>query len=272
MHGQSFAVIRDNDLYLIWEPGAMSAYEFGGQYYYRSKNRVYASEDILHFRSELGDYTQGQSKTKTMNEVITALKTKTLEQVQHGFNTKAFLYGLPANKQSSQAKAFQSDLSDFVRDNSGFKVLSMGGGQELKKLDIDYKTESFVIFKKLLRREIYNLFGISQTLASDSDRPASTYKTMTEALAVFIRLHLSPTLSIFESELSEKLLTQNELINGYSIKFNFENLLRGDSETIYKNFSLASGQQAFLTPNEIRKKLGLSAVIGGDMLGGNNEN
>ena len=275
LNGEAHCLIQgDNpdNLFLYWNKGDCYSFETGKQNspearrYYRSNEKTFSPEDILHFRGELGATERGASKLSSMDEVINNLKQVTSNVLKYGFASKGILTGIGDSSNKEEVKAFQKTLKSYFGDNeSGYRVLSLDTGQELKTFTPDLKTEHFINLKKLLTREIYSLFGISQALASDNASSVS-YKALTEALNTFSKVHLSPTLAIIESELSEKLLNTSEKLLGYKINFDLDALHRGDSETIYKNLSLASGQQAFLTPNEIRYKLSLPSVPSGDEL------
>ena len=282
MHGASYVRILSgtsgmpSELFLYWNSSDISPFYSTAfkqrtpeqKIYYRSGTdaRVFASEDMLIIREDLGQEYLGQSRLKSMNEIISSLKQKTVNQIKFGFNSKGLLTGLPGNKAKDDIQKFQKALSDFLKDESGFNIMNLRAGQELKNFQVDTKPESFVILRKHLVRSIYGLFNVPQVLSQDHDRPASTYKIMHEALSVFIKTQVSPILSLIESEFSEKLLNESELMNGYRVHFNLENLLKGDIETQYKNLMIGTGQHAFLSANEARMKIGMRAIEGGDQL------
>ena len=72
----------------------------------------------------------------------------------------------------------------------------------------------------------------------------------------------------YEEEISYKLLSREEIDNGYHFKFNVAVILRADLHTQIN--TLSNGVANFIyTPNEARALLDLEAKPGGDKLLGN---
>jgi phage portal protein BeeE len=72
----------------------------------------------------------------------------------------------------------------------------------------------------------------------------------------------------YEEELTYKLLSDEEIANGYHFKFNVSVILRADLATQIN--TLSTGVSNFIyTPNEARAMLDLEAKEGGDKLLGN---
>ncbi|MEG1519912.1 MAG: phage portal protein, partial [Clostridia bacterium] len=69
----------------------------------------------------------------------------------------------------------------------------------------------------------------------------------------------------YEEELGNKLLSVDELADGYFFKFNVNVILRADLKTQIESLNTAV-QGGIKTPNEARSMLDLPSVVGGDVL------
>lgn len=274
--GNAFARIFDNngipnELHLFYESNDIQSYQderdYNSDIFYRDqKSRVILAEDMLHFRLETGSSYLGSPKIKTIQELLDEMRTSFQSVLKYSFQGRGILQGLSNSQNKEEVAKLKRRLTNFF-SNGNFNILTLDTGQDLKNFSPDFKVKEFVEIRRVLRREIYNLFGVNSIIASDSDSGGgSQYKSQTEALSIFTRTHLSPFLATIESELSDKLLTDEEKRADYKIRFDLSELLRGDQETLYTNLQKALGQKPFLTINEARSLLGFDPLLDGDKI------
>lgn len=114
--------------------------------------------------------------------------------------------------------------------------------------------------------QIANAFGIKPVQINDYSK--SSYNSSESQNLAFLVETLLYILEQYEEELNYKLLTSEEIKQGYYFKFSTGILLRTDLKTQVE--SLTKGIANFLyTPNEARAFLDLDAKEGGDKLIGN---
>lgn len=109
--------------------------------------------------------------------------------------------------------------------------------------------------------DISRIFGVPMHLLSSLER--ATFNNIEHLTLQFVKLTIVQLCTRIEQEFERKLFTKKELGN-YSINFNMEGLLRGDTKTrsaYYRTmFSIGA-----LTINEIRQKENMNRVEGGDI-------
>ena len=72
----------------------------------------------------------------------------------------------------------------------------------------------------------------------------------------------------YEEEITYKIISREDIDNGYHVKFNVAVILRADLKTQIETLSKAVSSFLY-TPNEARAKLDMCALTGGDKLLGN---
>lgn len=107
-------------------------------------------------------------------------------------------------------------------------------------------------------------FGMAPVMIGHGDKQSS-WPTSTEAQAVlFVQYVLRELLARIEQEIRRSLLTPPERLSFFG-EFAVEGLLRGDSKT-RAEFYASALQNAWMTPNEIRRLENLPPMPGGDVL------
>src|SRR5690606_24990440 len=116
---------------------------------------------------------------------------------------------------------------------------------------------------QLTIRQIAAAFGIKMHQLNDLSR--ATYNNTTEQQKEFYTDTLQPILTGYEQELTYKLFLDEEIENGFFVRFNADAILRADIKSRYDAYRLAI-QSGFLTPNEVRELEEREPKEGGDQL------
>lgn len=136
-----------------------------------------------------------------------------------------------------------------------------GDSMEFKPISINPADAQMLESRKFSVIEICRFFGVSPIKAFDTT--ASTYNNIEQANLSFLTDTLSPLIEKVENEFNRKLFRPSEK-KIYSVQFNVDSLLRGDLAAQSEYFSKLF-QIGVLTANDIRKKLNMAPIPGGDI-------
>ena len=116
---------------------------------------------------------------------------------------------------------------------------------------------------ELTIRQIAAAFGIKMHQLNDLER--ATHTNISEQQRQFYIDTLMAILTMYEQELTYKLLLDSELNKGYYCKFNVDAITRADIKTRYEAYRIGV-QGGFLKPNEVRAREEMESAEGGDVL------
>lgn len=164
-------------------------------------------------------------------------------------------------------KAKHNFREKFESMSSGLKnshrVALMPIGYQFVPIALNMHDAQFLENNQLTIRQIAAAWGIKMHQLNDLTR--ATHTNVTEQQKEFYTDTLQPILTMYEQELTYKLLLDEEIENGYFIRFNVDAILRGDLKTRYEAYRIGV-QGGFLAPNEARGKEDLPPMEGGDQL------
>jgi HK97 family phage portal protein len=112
-------------------------------------------------------------------------------------------------------------------------------------------------------RQIASAFGIKQHMVNDLS--GAKFGNVQQQTEEFYRDTLQSILTMYEQELTYKLLTEKEVNTGYYLEFNVDAILRTTLKERYDAYKVGI-DGGFLQPNEARDKEGLPRIDGGDQL------
>ena len=155
-----------------------------------------------------------------------------------------------------------SDLDDEETRN----IIPLPVGTSLNPLNIKLTDNQFIEVKKYSAIQIASAFGIKPVQIGDYEK-ASYASSEHQQLSFYVDTLLY-ILKQYEEEINYKLLSTDDIKNGYYFKFNVAVILRADMKSQIE--TLCQGISNFLyTPNEARALLDMEAKDGGDQLLGN---
>ena len=247
------------DLYYLYSVGD-KMYRFG-------------SEEVLHFKSSntldgvLGVSVQDQLRM-TIGGAVKSQKMLN-RMYESGFTAKAVLQ-YTGNLNDANVKTFVEGIEKYAKgglsDEDIKNIIPIPLGSQLTPLNVKLADNQFIEVKQYTALQIASAFGIKPYQIGDYTK--SSYASAEAQQLSFYVDTLLYIIKQYEEELTYKLLSSDEISNGYHFKFNVAVILRADLAT--QITTLSTGVANFIyTPNEARGMLDLEAKPGGDRLLGN---
>ena len=244
--------------------------------YYRYQTpqgvRVYSSEEVLHFKShDTEDGLAGISMRRRLASTITGnTKAQQLinQMIESGMLSKTVL-NYTGSMNDQNVKQLVKEVTKYVKGEgaSGVdKLIPMPQGFALTPLNMKLADSQFLELRQYSAMQIASAFGVKPYQIGDYTK--SSYASAEMQQLSFLVDTLLYIVKQYEEELESKLLTADEIANGYHIKFDTSVLLRTEFKTMVDTLS-AAVSNFLMTPNEARTRLDLPAKEGGDQLLGN---
>lgn len=244
-------------------------------YIYSHAGKLYkfSSEQIIHLKtSNTFDGIKGISVREQLKTTITGnIKSqKMLNQMyKSGFTAKAVVQ-YTADLSGENLKKFKEKIEDFagsdLDDKEVKNIIPIPVGTTLTPLNIKLADNQFIDIKKYSALQIASAFGIKPNQIGDYEK--SSYASSEAQQLSFYVDTLLYILKQYEEELNYKLLSLDEIENGFYFKFNIAVILRADLKTQIETLSKAVSNFLY-TPNEARTLLDKESKPGGDKLLGN---
>ena len=249
------------------QPDIYYLYSAGGKLY------KFGSEEILHFKSSnsfdglVGISVQNQLKT-TIGGSVKSQKLLN-KMYESGFTAKAVLQ-YTGSLSDENTKAFVAGIESYakgeLREDGVENIIPIPLGSTLTPLNVKLADNQFIEVKQYTSGQIAAAFGIKPYQYNDLSK--SSYASVEAQQLSFYVDTLLYIIKQYEEELTYKLLTTDEINEGYHFKFNVAVLLRADLATQINTLSVGVSNFIY-TPNEARAMLDLEAKEGGDKLLGN---
>lgn len=147
--------------------------------------------------------------------------------------------------------------------NNSHRIALLPIGYQFKEIALNMHDAQFLENNQLTIRQIASAFGIKMHQLNDLSR--ATHTNVAEQQKEFYTDTLQPILTMYEQEMTYKLLLDDEIRDGYFFRFNVDAILRSDIKTRYEAYRIGV-QGGFLAPNEARAKEELPPLEGGDQL------
>lgn len=260
-------VYYDDAKILADQPDIYYVYSGGG------KNYRFSSEEVLHFKSSntldgiVGISVQDQLKS-TIGGGVKSQKMLN-KMYDSGFTAKAVLnYTGSLNDANVQelVRMTEAYAKGDLKDKGVENIIPIPLGFSLNPLNVKLADNQFVEVRQYTALQIASAFGIKPYQIGDYTK--SSYASAEAQQLSFLVDTLLYIIKQYEEEISYKLLSREEIDNGYHFKFNVAVILRADLHTQIN--TLSNGVANFIyTPNEARALLDLEAKPGGDKLLGN---
>lgn len=268
-------ILPSNDVEVWYDDAKILADQPDIYYIYSGAGKTYrfGSEEILHFKSSntldglIGVSVQDQLKM-TIGGAVKSQKMLN-RMYESGFTAKAVLQ-YTGNLNDENVKAFVQGIETYARgglsDEDIKNIIPIPLGSNLTPLNVNLGDNQFIEVKQYTALQIASAFGIKPYQIGDYTK--SSYASAEAQQLSFYVDTLLYIIKQYEEELTYKLLSWEEITNGYHFKFNVAVILRADLKTQIETLSNAVSNFIY-TPNEAREKLDLEAKPGGDKLLGN---
>lgn len=232
---------------------------------------VKRGDEVLHIRGPIGDSLSGTSTLSVCRNVFDdamAADSAASAMFDNGVSPSGILY-TPDNVQLTpeQREAFETKLSEKHRGamRTGTPML-LDKGIKWQQLTINPSDAQMLESRKFSGEEICRIFGIPPAMVGFGDA-SSNWGTGKEVDVLgFQKFTLRKRLKRIEQALLKQLVPLAERrAQGITIEFNFDALLRGDTEARYNAYEKAI-RMGIATRNECRALENLPPIEGGDVV------
>lgn len=257
----------DDDTILSDVPDIYYIYSHGGKMY------QFSSEQILHFKtSNTFDGIKGIAVREQLKMTIDGnIKAQKMlnSMYKSGFTAKAVVQ-YTSDLSDKNLEKFKNKIEKFagsdLDDEETKNIIPIPIGTTLTPLNIKLADNQFVDVKKYSALQIASAFGIKPNQIGDYEK--SSYASAEAQQLSFYVDTLLYIIKQYEEELNYKLLSDEDIENGYYFKFNIAVILRADLKTQVDTLCQAISNFLY-TPNEARALLDMESKEGGDQLLGN---
>ena len=225
-------------------------------------------DSMLHFKTSSSfDGITGRPVRDMLSETLVGnLKAQKMlnKLYDNGFTAKmAVQYTGSLNDEL--VKKYVKGIEDYAtgKVDDVKSIIPIPIGSTLTPLNVNLTDNQFLELKKYSALQIAAAFGIKPNQINDYEK--SSYASSEAQQLAFYVDTLLYIIKQYEEEICNKLLSDEEIANGYNAKFNISVILRADSEKQTQSLKEAV-QGSLRTPNEARAMLDLPARPGGDVL------
>lgn len=232
---------------------------------------VRPGEQMLHIRGAMGDGISGTSTLSACRAVFEdalAAETAAGAMFQNGVSPSGILstadsVALTKDQRDLLEKLLQEKYMGAVRAG---RPMLLDNGMKWTQLSINPQDAQMLESRKFSGEQICRLFGVPPAMVGFGDK-ASNWGTGKEVDVLgFQKFTLRKRLKRIEQALLKQLVPLAERrAQGITIEFNFEGLLRGDTESRYNAYERAI-RMGIATRNECRALENLPPIEGGDVV------
>lgn len=252
--------IDDVDLFKTGANPMFFMYQQGGIEY------KFSYEDVLYF---LGMTKDGIDPMPIREQLQTVIENAgeaqrfTNNYLKNGLHARGVVkyIGDLDEKSQTELQARMNRVSGGI-EKAG-QLLPLPIGFDYQSISTSLADSQFVELQALSERQIASAFGVKMHQLNSLER--ATHHNQEQQNKEFYEDTLQPKLTGYEEEMTYKLLTEQEISEGYFIRFNVDAMLRSDLKTRYESYGVGI-QNGVLEPNEARAKENLPPKPGGDQL------
>lgn len=223
------------------------------------EKKLIAEEDLLHFRFRFCENDYFGDDNEPLREVVSVDDDLWSSVVNWSRNSAALRGVLAANGvlKDEDIERINKRMKDTFLDtenSGGFLVVD----NKFNFTQISSSASGIDRnYLNMTKQDIYEYFGVNEKLVNGSATP--------QEIQAFHQLTIRPLLSMIESELNRKLITDRELGFNHHFLFTGDNLSHMSPNDKNSTVTLLSNLGC-LTRNEIREGYGYFPVPGGDVL------
>ena len=224
------------------------------------------SDEILHFKGFTYDGIVGLSPIEYLKQIIENAGSAS-EFLNNSFKSGMQVKGIVhyiGDLNPDAEKRFREKFEQMANGlKNANKIALLPIGYKFEPISLTMADAQFIENTQLTIKQIATAFGIKNHQLNDLDR--ATHSNIVEHQREFYIDTLLPILTMYEQELTYKMMLQKEIEAGYYIKFNVDAILRSDIKTRYEAYRMGI-QSGFITPNEVRAMEEREPLEGGDKL------
>ncbi len=227
---------------------------------------IYDYEDVLHYRSSIMscDGFSGLAVRDILHSTLDSKKeADSLNRsiYRSGITGKAVLEYVGDLDSKAERKLLKKIEDYAVGEQNYGKIIPLPLGMKMTPLNINLESIQFLEIKKFTALEVASAFGIKPNQLNNYEK--SSYSNSEAQNLSFYVDTLLYILNAYEQEDTHKLLSTEEIEQGYFMKRNVKGILRADIKSQIE--SLMSGvTTGIYSINEARRELDLPKTEGGD--------
>lgn len=267
----SMWILPSNNVRVVMDNSGVFA-DKGNLYYeyvdkYSGQSYVFPQEDIMHFKtSSTFDGIMGKPVRETLKDTIDGAKAgeNFIKNINENGMTSATTLEYSEDLDSARIEKLRSKYNYYLknaRSNNG--VIPLPPGLKLVPVNMKLTDAQFYELQKYSALQIAAAFGIKPNQLNNYEK-SSYANSETQQLAFLVET-MAYHLKAYEEEINYKILTEQQLKDGYWYRFNEKAILRTDAKT---QSEILTGyiQNGIYTPNEARDLLQLPFAEGGNQL------
>ena len=230
------------------------------------KERKLFSADILHFKNLSTDGFTGRDPKDDLG-INLGISFKALSVIDNFYNNGAILTKVLESTipEGVDPETWRNQLSDFEKKYvsylNGGKVAALPPFSKLINVETPPSDAEYINTIKYNNGQIASYYGIPQHKIGNIE--SSKFNSLSDIQADYIENTLASIMEMYRREYELKLLTPEEIRNGYSIEFETNALYITDSKTRWENYKNAFGIGA-ISPNKVAQLENLPTYEGGD--------
>jgi HK97 family phage portal protein len=271
---RAFRILPDNDVTVYVDDKGLLGSSYRVWYQYRpqkSEPVLLRSDDVLHFKNwhssgglgivgvpaidMIGSYIE---RNLNNNEFLKKLS-------ESGMVGDNIVIKYTGKLDPKAERELIKQMESFNAESTG-KYLPIPIGMDVENLSSKLTDSQFLELNKYNSTQIAGVFGLSPQQINDFENGNFANSGVQEQL--WYKGSLLFVLTVYEQELTSKLLSEKDKYDGVRFKFDVRILLRGDFKERIETYSKAVNNM-ILTPNEVREEEDKEWKEGGDELIGN---
>lgn len=234
----------------------------------RGKDVTLPEAKVFHVKG-FGDGDVGMSPVaharQTLSLTIAAEKASG-QAFSKGLRSKGF-FVMPAGSKPLTADQRADAKKTLVEANSGPSAPWAGileAGVDFKSISLSMRDAEMILNRRFNVEEVCRWIGVPPILVGHAAEGQTMWGTgVTSIMQAWLTFSLRSLIKRIEQAISKRILSPEERMR-YSVRFNYEDLLRGDS-TARAAFYTALLNAGVMTINEVRRLEGLPPIDGGDV-------
>lgn len=270
LKGNSFALIVRDDkgsakALDIINYNTVEAIIFDGKLYFKFDGRTdktIINSDLIHFKNVgaglLGEDIVTNFKKNIQINVNSVDYTNKIYTGEASSVRGTITYDKALN--DKQKDVLRKELANNFSGRGGKRILFLEDGMKLDNINLDPSQTQFLESREFETQEIAAMLNLPVFMLKAERNTGSGIE---QDNIQFYQTSLLPLVTKIEQELQTKLFTKEEILSGYYIKANVNNLLRGDSKArgeFYKSLFYLGA----ISPEEIRELEDMAEVVKGD--------
>ena len=212
------------------------------------------NSNMIHVRHISPDGIRGVSPIQVLRNAVEysgQISEFTLKQVKGGVHAGIAL-DFPAEMSKQKRRDAIDAFLELYRESEG-AVIALDAGVRATRLDTALVDPKILDVDKITRARVASVYNLPPHLLGDYS--SSGYASIEQQTGEFVALTMDPLATMYAQELNRVLLSQQQIEEGMTFRFDVNRLLMTDSATRSNN-AFRMMRSAGMSPNEARRSDG----------------